>query len=247
MEGDGRLERVERFFAGTGSTYDWIARTSTLGLDLWWKRLILQRLPKRPRLMMDQACGTGILTFQIARRSPRCRIIGVELRPEYLEIAKKKAEKLGIGNVEFVLGRAEDVLLEGPFDAIVSSYLAKYAELGPLISNAKKMLGDGRVLVMHDFTHPKGESRARLLGLHFKLLQAVGDWRLPQWRAAFHGLPQLLRETVWVDEAVGLLQAQGFADVRVEALTSGTATIVTARKPHGAEERPRDRASSQGD
>lgn len=87
---DSRTALAERFFSGNGATYEHIANLSTLGLDLWWKRKILNKIPQNPTQIVDQACGTGLLTFKIAQRFPLCRIVGVDLQDEYLGIAKKR-------------------------------------------------------------------------------------------------------------------------------------------------------------
>jgi len=67
---------AERFFSSNGTTYDQIANLSTLGLDIWWKKQILNKVPKDSRQILDQACGTGILTFKIVRKFPHSRVIG---------------------------------------------------------------------------------------------------------------------------------------------------------------------------
>jgi demethylmenaquinone methyltransferase/2-methoxy-6-polyprenyl-1,4-benzoquinol methylase len=230
MSGNPKIELVNRFFSGTGPTYDSVVNLCTFGWDRSWKKKILAKIPEGSVRIMDQACGTGILTFQIAHQFPRSRVIGVELRDEYLNIAIEKAKGLGISNVEFILGRAEDVLIEESLDCITSSYLAKYAELGSLVRNMKKMLRRGGVLILHDFTHPPPGPFGRTWQLYFKLLQKFGSWKYPQWRAAFYGLPALLRQTKWVTELVDSLSENSFADIRVQSLTWGTSTIVTARK-----------------
>lgn len=135
-----KIEVVHRFFSGTGFSYDRVVTICTFGFDKYWKKKIIEKIPLNCTRIIDQACGTGIVTLKIARMFPECRVIGVELRDEYLNIAREKASVLGIKNVEFILGRAEDVAAEGNYDCITSSYLAKYAELGSLIANAKKML-----------------------------------------------------------------------------------------------------------
>ena len=86
-----RTALAERFFSGNSATYEHIASISTLGLDRLWKRKILNKIPQNPTQIIDQACGTGLLTFKIARRFPLCRIVGVDLQDEYFAIAKKKA------------------------------------------------------------------------------------------------------------------------------------------------------------
>jgi demethylmenaquinone methyltransferase/2-methoxy-6-polyprenyl-1,4-benzoquinol methylase len=224
------VDLVHRFFSGTGPSYDYMVNLWTIGFDIWWKKGILEKIPARPRRIIDQACGTGILTFKIARKFPRCRVIGVELREEYLDIAKEKAGALKLNKLEFILGRAEDVLLMESFDCITSSYLGKYAEFKSLIRNAKKMLRDGGILIMHDFTYPPNPAFSRIFEFYFKVIQTVGGWKYPQWKTIFFGLPELLRETEWVAELVSALQENAFSDIHIESLTLGTSTIVTARK-----------------
>ena len=227
---DPRIELVHRFFSGTGPTYDWVVNLCTFGADIWWKKLILERIPKGATRIMDQGCGTGILTFRIARKFPHSRVVGVELRDEYLNIAREKARVLGLDNIEFILGRAEDVLLQENFDCITSSYLAKYAELEILIPNIKKMLPNGGMLIMHDFTFPRNPTVARTWEFYFKLLQMVGDWKYPQWREIYYGLPKFMRKTKWVSDLIRNLEENGFSDTRIYSLTFGTSALVTARK-----------------
>ena len=124
-----RTALAERFFSGNSATYEHIANFSTLGLDHWWKRKILNKIPQHPTQIVDQACGTGLLTFKIAQRFPLCRIVGVDLQDEYLAIGNTKAQALQLTTVEFIHRKAEDVALEADFDCITSCYLAKYADL----------------------------------------------------------------------------------------------------------------------
>jgi demethylmenaquinone methyltransferase/2-methoxy-6-polyprenyl-1,4-benzoquinol methylase len=222
---------AHRFFAGTGSSYDLIVNLCTLGFDVRWKEQILSRIPSDATAIVDQACGTGILTFKIARRFPGCRVTGVELRDEYLDIARAKAGAMKLKNVEFALGRAEEVRVGAPIDCITSSYLAKYAELGSLVRNAKAMLRPGGILVAHDFTYPFGAGFARLWELYFRMLQTVGPRVFPEWKTVFDELPEFLRQTVWVAELRQALEEQGFTAIRVESLTWGASAVVTATRP----------------
>ena len=223
-----REELAEQFFSGNAATYDQIARYSTLGLDGFWKRKILNKIPKTSNQLIEQASGTGILTCKIARRLPECRITGVELQEEYLNIARKKARKLT--NVEFIHGRAEEVILEGEFDCIASAYLAKYVELDLLVVHARKMLREGGVLIIHELTRPTNLLFLALWKMHFKFLQTYGKWKHPEWDMAFRNLPLLLEKTQWVDELTRALRANEFVDIKVEYLIFGASAIVSARK-----------------
>jgi demethylmenaquinone methyltransferase / 2-methoxy-6-polyprenyl-1,4-benzoquinol methylase len=228
-----KLETVQRFFSGTGFSYDQVALLCTLGFDRLWKKKIINKIPRRPRRILDQASGTGILTFEIARRFPDCEVIGVELRGEYLSIAKEKARAWRIGNVRFILGRAEEVVPDGAFDCIASSYLAKYADLKTLLAQAGRMLRPGGLIIMHDFTYPPHSLFRSGWQTYLAILRLLGTKIYPEWRTAFYELPGFLRETRWLTESIALLTEQGFRNLEVEALTFGTSAIVTARKPAG--------------
>jgi demethylmenaquinone methyltransferase/2-methoxy-6-polyprenyl-1,4-benzoquinol methylase len=229
MAVDPRLALIERFFAGTGSSYDFMVNVATFGIDRLWKRRIVERIPPGAERILDLACGTGISTLAIARRFPGSRIVGVELRDEYLAIARAKLQRLGLDRVELVLGRAEDYRSPEPFDCICSSYLAKYADLERLVPNCRAMLKPGGVLVMHDFTFPPNRMLVAVWRLYFKLLRTIGGAFYPAWREIYHGLPRLIEESRWLPELERHLRVSGFAAVRTDYLTAYGSAIVTAR------------------
>ncbi len=231
MKRELQRELVDRFFSGTGETYRRTATLGTLGFDLWWKRQILAAVPSDARRILDQASGTGILTFRLGRRFPESFVLGVELRREYVAIARGEKERLRAGNVHFVQGRAEDVAVRTPVDCITSSYLAKYADIDALIANARGMLRPGGVILLHDFTYPTAPCLAKLWEGHLRLLGAVWSRTHPEWREALAGLPALVRQTDWVSAAVDSLGRCGFEDISARSLTFGAAALVSGR--HG--------------
>jgi demethylmenaquinone methyltransferase/2-methoxy-6-polyprenyl-1,4-benzoquinol methylase len=232
MPSDPRLDLVERFFRGTGSTYDVMVHAATLGLDRLWKRRMVQIVREqvgRPRVILDLACGTGLSTFAFARAFPETRIVGVELRDEYLQRAKRRAVRYP--NVEFVLSRAEAFETDAPFDVVTASYLAKYADLPVLVDRAAAWLVPGGLFMMHDFTLPPNRITLAVWRGYFRMLQTVGAKIVPAWRAIYDGLPVLIEQTRWTSELTTLLRARGFQDVTLEQLTLGGSAIITARRP----------------
>lgn len=236
---DPRLERVHRFFSGTGPTYDLMVNVATLGIDRRWKRKIVDLIPPNPARVLDLGCGTGILTLALADRYPGSRIVGVELREEYLTIARTKVQRLGIQNVELVLSRAEDYRSSDPFDCVISSYLAKYADLKCLTRNTKEMLNEGGLLLMHDFIYPPKAYLVGIWRLYFWLLQRGGSRLFPSWREIYYGLPRLIEETRWVQDLTEALQDCAFTDIRLKYLTAYGSAIVTALTPSIARSRDR--------
>ena len=229
-ESDPRLALVERFFRGTGGTYDTVVDVATFGIDRLWKRRIVGEIPAGARRILDLACGTGLSTMAIARRFPDSHIVGVELRDEYLRLAREKVRRHRMHNVELVLSRAEDYRSAERFDCITSSYLAKYADLPLLVRNCADMLKEGGVLLMHDFTFPPKPALVMLWRIYFKMLQTIGGALLPAWREIYYGLPRLIEETRWLPELQQALAENGFREVRTQFLTAYGSAIVSARR-----------------
>jgi len=224
------VDLVERFFSGTGSSYDFMVNAATFGIDRLWKRRIIALLQDRPKRILDLACGTGILTIRLARRFPDSRIVGVELRDEYLRIARARVRRLKLDNVEFVLSRAEDYRCEELYDCVVSSYLAKYAELPVLTRNTRELLRPGGLVLMHDFTYPPTPLLIAVWRLYFVALRTIGSAFYPAWQTIFNELPRLIEHSHWCTEFWRCLQEAGFRDLcRVDLTLYGSA-LITARR-----------------
>lgn len=83
----------------------------------------LRRLPpERSLRVLDLGTGSGAIALAIARERPQAAVVAVDRSEPALAVARNNAERLGIGNVEWVLGDWFDTAAAtGPFDAIVSN------------------------------------------------------------------------------------------------------------------------------
>ncbi len=223
---DARTELVERFFSGTGPTYDRMVHWATLGIDRLWKRRIVAMIPADTGPVLDLACGTGISTLAIASRFPGRRVIGVELRDEYLAIARAKT---GSPSIEWVCSRAEDYQSAERFDCICSSYLAKYADLPRLVERGRSLLKPGGMFIAHDFTLPPDGPLLALWRAYFVLMRASVAKAVPSWKPIYEGLPRLIAETTWPADLSEALHSCGFEEVRRDDLTLYGSAIVSAR------------------
>ncbi|MHB8482698.1 MAG: class I SAM-dependent methyltransferase [Nitrospiria bacterium] len=227
---DPKIELVNRFFSGTGATYDFMVKFSTFGIDQRWKKRIVDLIPPDSKRVLDLACGTGISTLAIANRYPDCEIIGVELREEYLEIARRKIRERKIKNIQFVLSRAEDYRSNQPFDCITSSYLAKYADLKSLTEESRKMLKENGLLLMHDFIFPPKLFLVWVWRLYFLVLQRAGGFFFKSWREIYYGLPKLIEKSLWMEELLKALKQQTFRNIEIKYLTAYGSAIITGIK-----------------
>lgn len=230
LQRDARIELVERFFDGTGSSYDAMVKWATFGIDGRWKKRMLAHIPDGDGPVLDLACGTGISTISIARRFPHRPIIGVELREEYLRIAREKLAREAIGNVELVWCRAEDFSSPLQFDCVTSSYLAKYADLPLLVAHCREMLRTGGLLMMHDFTLPPKAWLVAIWRFYFLVMRNTVARVFSEWREIYHSLPRLIEKTDWLTMLQHALTANGFTQVKLQYLTLYGSAIVTAIK-----------------
>ena len=223
-----KAEIIERFFARTGPSYDAVVKYFTLGIDRRWKRRMLAALPPTPRRVLDLACGTGILTFAIARAYPDCQVVGVDISRGYLDVAEAKATQSD--RVTFVHQSAEAFVSDPPFDAVTASYLPKYADLGRLIPQVATMLSPGGVVIFHDFTYPTHRILQWIFHIYFRVIPEIGGRIYPEWRETLEELPEVIRTTTWVAETVAAMRQSGLINIKVASLTLQGAALITARK-----------------
>jgi demethylmenaquinone methyltransferase/2-methoxy-6-polyprenyl-1,4-benzoquinol methylase len=226
---NARVELVERFFTGTGRSYDLVVRLGTLGFDSYWKRRIFAKVPPS-RAILDLACGTGIVTFALARRNPQARIVGVDVTEDYLQVARKKARDLG-ANVKFIHADAETVALEGTFDCITSSYIPKYVDANKLLENITPALRPGGVIVLHDFLYPRHPLAQKIWHGYNRVLNFVGRRLFPEWQVVFdNNLADLIVRSNWLEGFAVAFREHGYVDIEIERLTFGSAAIISAKK-----------------
>jgi len=216
---------VPKFFDETGTTYDGVVSYGTLGKDKYWKNKILQQISDG-NSFLDLACGTGILTREIAKKFPSARIVGIDITKSYLDVAKQNSNSFD--NISFILDDAEKFKLDSKFDCITGSYLPKYCDPEILVKNCIAHLKPDGKIIFHDFTYPKNPSVRGLWNFFLTFLRLVGCF-IPSWKDALIGLPKLIRRTKWLDSYSDVMKKSGLK-VSHQYLTYGAAAILTGTK-----------------
>jgi demethylmenaquinone methyltransferase/2-methoxy-6-polyprenyl-1,4-benzoquinol methylase len=216
---------VPQFFDKTAQTYDSVVNWTTLGKDKYWKREILKKI-SNCKTILDLACGTGILTFQIAKQFPDSHITGIDITESYLNVAKKK---LGPNqNVSFLKQDAEKLELAQKFDCIISSYIPKYCDPENLIAACMNHLNSNGKIILHDFTYPTSKIVKLLWDTYFVILNVVGYF-VPSWKNVFVDLPKLIRTTKWMCDYEQVMKKHGLK-TDLQLLTWNCSAILTGIK-----------------
>ena len=108
----------------------------------------IKNLPlKRPSRILDLCSGSGCIAISLAFTFPSAEIIGADISPEALQVARKNAENMNLGKkVNFI---QSDVFenISGEFDFIISNppYIPTdvIATLSPEVRNEPRLALDG--------------------------------------------------------------------------------------------------------
>ena len=229
------LEREDRegvtaaFFQGNAQTYDRVVNWGTYGMDRRWKERLVAHVPTDARRILDLACGTGIVLEHLHARAPQAALVGVDFTQGYLDVALQRFEGRDL-DLELIHSNAETVELSGTFDAVVSSYLPKYANANHVFEAFHDRLAPGTPVAFHDFAYPHAFARV-VWRVHMAFLKHVGRRLLPSWRACFEeNLESLIQHSGWQHSYKATFERFGYTDVRLEVLNFRTAYLVSGRR-----------------
>lgn len=84
--------------------------------------LSLQHLPSNQACkIIDLGTGSGILAITLAAERPLADVIATDISTSALNIAKKNAQQLAVGNLRFLISDWFDTVTESNFDLVISN------------------------------------------------------------------------------------------------------------------------------
>lgn len=179
-----------------------------------WDKLGLAIEGAKPFRVADIACGSGVLSLALARRSPNVRVLAID-RPMVLTYAKQVAESMEMtSQFTFQPGdplspdlRAEslDLVLFGN----ITGYLSPEQNIGLFRKAFEALVPDGRIVIsapVADEDH-KGPGEVPLTGVEMLLFSLDGDiYTLAEYRG--------MLETAGFSEVTGHKDDWGLIDAR---------------------------------
>jgi demethylmenaquinone methyltransferase/2-methoxy-6-polyprenyl-1,4-benzoquinol methylase len=222
-------------FGQIAGRYDLMNRIMTLGQDQSWRRYsVEQAAVPGGGLVLDVATGTGDLAIEAQRAHPDAKVVGVDIVPEMLTVARGKIEAMG-RRLPLLAGDALRLpFRDNTFHSIVTAFaMRNVVDIPATFAEMARVCRPGGRVVCLEIAKPKLPIFRRIYGLYFYyLVPLLGGWIAGE-RSAYTYLPHSLTAFLTPDEIVEVMQAVGWRAVRYRRMMLGTVAVHVGTKGAG--------------
>ena len=229
-----RSGHARQLFAGIALSYEWVATILSLGQDPRWRSALVASVCAKPEdRVLDVATGTGMVARALVSRYG-CHVIGLD----------QSADMLAAGFADghpVVRAQAERLpFADQSFDHVTFTYLLRYVDdPSATICELARVLRPGGRLATLEFGVPANAVWRLLwrlytrvgLPLAGRLLSSswgmVGDFLGPSIERFYAAHSQAQLECYW--------RAAGLANVRVQRMSLGGGTVMSATQGDATE------------
>lgn len=215
--------KTQKLYDAVAPAYSFFRRR-TISKDTQTMPMIMDALsPEDGEHILDAGTGPGVYAMEIAACVPGAQVVGVDLSPKFVEIAREAAGKLGVANIKFHVGDLEDLEFpDGSFDKVVcAGAISAVPDKERAARELHRVLRREGLAVISEPHRERSLKDRAWLGA----MIAMG-WMIPKMR----GLRASHWDSYYFDEQEfeGLFRNAGFSDVRIEE--PGTDICAICRK-----------------
>ena len=222
---------VRRMFTHIVQRYEWFDHVASLGNDYLWRPRALWdldrfRAPGRFARALDLGCGTGELARLVARHYPDLKVVAADFTAAML-LRASEASRGRRERVRLDFGRATALRLpfaDGVFDLVTNAFvLRNLADLSVALSEMRRVLRPGGVLLMLEITEPTTPTFGRLFHAYF---DRVVPWLGAAVKSAgpYRYLPESLRSLPSREAFRTMMARAGFARTEARPQSFGIVT-----------------------
>lgn len=227
---------VRVIFTDVEREYDALLHLMTFSFDRVWRRRMLSKMDfSREMRVLDLACGTGLVTFELSRRlRPNDLIVGLDLSPAMLIIANRKKHMSQVRcPIEFVRAAGEFLpFREGTFRYVtVGLALRNFANKLAVFRETLRVLLQFGWFLSVDFVRPRNALICRLYNFHiFHVLPVLGRLVSGYWDRTLTYLANSIMASAPPTETCRALLEVGFRYTILEKMTLGVVALVGGKK-----------------
>ncbi len=232
----GKRDYTRRVFATIADRYDLINVLLSFNQDQRWKRRLVGRVAARPgETALDVACGTGDITFSLARDGA-CAV-GLDLTPRMIELARRKAVRRAMNQQAgctptFLVGDMMALPFgSAVFDIVTTGYgIRNVPDMRASLCEILRVLKPGGRFFSLDFNRPANRVvRAAYLGYLAVVGSAIG-WVVHRDPDTYRYISETIRIHPGGAAVASLLTATGFDNAVYEPVFAGFMAMHSAVK-----------------
>jgi len=231
-----KVKFVQTIFTDVETEYDRLLHLMTLTFDSVWRNRMLSKIDFCQEIrVLDLACGTGLVTFELGHRAtPGSIVVGLDLSPAMLSVAKRKnTTSQSNCSIEFVRAVGECLPFREDFFNYVTVGLAlrNFANKLAVFKESRQVLMGSGWFYSVDFVHPDNNTVWLIYRFHiFHILPALGRIVSTYWNRTLVYLANTILISTRIQEICILLQESGFRDTLVEKMSLGIVALIGAHK-----------------
>ncbi len=220
---------VREMFASIAPRYDATNRLLTAGVDERWRRRAVRELaPPHGGAVIDLCCGTGDLSFHLARTDPSLQVVGVDFCQPMLDGAVARAAHAAPGaSIRFELGDA--MALNYPaagFDgAIMGFAMRNVVDIDATLREIRRVLRPGARFVNLDVSKAPNPLIRRAFNLYFYGVVPIVGGAVGGSKSAYRYLPNSLTNFPGAEALAERFARAGFRDSRFVRMAAGSIAI----------------------
>lgn len=227
---------IWKMFDLISPTYDRVNRALTLGMDQYWRRKLVDYLPRQQGIrLLDCATGTADQILALMERSEKISCaVGIDLAEEMLNIGKRKIAKTPYcSRVSLEVCSALELSYpDNSFDcATISFGIRNVIDVGRCLREMHRVLTScGRILILECSLPANPLLRKLHVGYLRNFLPRLGGV-LSKHKQAYDYLNKTIETFPCGENFCNLLKEAGFENVHAHPLTGGVVTLYQGDKP----------------
>ena len=229
-----RKDESYKIFDKIAGTYDFLNHLLSFGIDIYWRKVVINNLPKRNDLeILDLACGTGDLTIALAKEKNVKSVLGIDLSQGMIDIGKTKITRKKLSDKSSMeIGDGVNIPKEdNSFDVTTVSFgIRNFPDTQKSLHNMYRVIRTGGRSMVLEFSIPKNIFFRGIYFFYFRyLLPFVGNL-VSKHKDAYSYLNETVEDYPYGENFAQMMKNAGFKNVHFKELTFGIATLYIGDK-----------------
>ncbi len=228
-----KKKQVEQMFDNISSKYDFLNRSLSFGIDIWWRKKMMKELKGlHIEKLLDIATGTADVAIAASKLKPKA-IVGVDISEGMLAVGRIKVKKNGLEElIQLQQGDSENLPFESnTFDVITVAFgVRNFETLSKGLDEMQRVMKPGGKVVILEFSRPRIFPIRQLYDFYFRYFCPWWGKVVSKDNAAYRYLYESVNAFPEGDQFLSIAKNSGFKGLQAKRVTFGIVSLYTGIK-----------------